>query len=168
MNFQSQKATKGLATTANLPAWICGEHRKRHPLSELLCDVFRQGRPEEERFFYVWWKQVNTMVRSRLTWAEWCQDWGLQGREQTGSDYCWFKDSMLKTTTEQIYSNSFTRTYLLWMLGWAHIISARTFNESMKIKTNNLEGWIDLCINLCVRHKFGKVKPLSDFICVFP
>lgn len=54
LNFQSQKATKGLATTANLPAWICGEHRKRHPLSELFCDVIHQWRPEEERFFHIW------------------------------------------------------------------------------------------------------------------
>lgn len=87
--------------TADLPAWVCGEHRKRHPLSELLCDVIGQWRPEEERFIYVWSKQANTMVRSRLTWAEWCQDPGLQGQEQTESDYCWFKENMLKTTRSE-------------------------------------------------------------------
>lgn len=29
-----------------LPAWVCCEDRKWHPLSELLCDVICQGRPE--------------------------------------------------------------------------------------------------------------------------
>lgn len=62
LNFQSQRATKGLATTADLPAWVCGEHRKWHPLSEILCDVIGQWRPEEERLVYIWSKQANTML----------------------------------------------------------------------------------------------------------
>lgn len=45
----------------------------------------------------------------------------------------------VENNSEQKYSNSFTGTYLLWMLGWAHIISARAFNESLK-RTNNLKS----------------------------
>lgn len=80
----------------HLPAWVSGEDRKWHPLSELLCDVIGQGRSEEERFIYNCPKQMNTMSRSRLTSAEWCPDRGLQDREQTGSDYCTFKEIMVK------------------------------------------------------------------------
>lgn len=46
-----------------LPAWVSGKHRKWHPLSELLCDVICQGRPEEGRFFYLHlFKPLNKML----------------------------------------------------------------------------------------------------------
>lgn len=80
----------------HLPAWVSGEDRKWHPLSELLCDVIGQGRSEEDRLIYNCPKQMNTISRSRLTSAEWCPDRGLQDREQTGSDCCTFKENMVK------------------------------------------------------------------------
>lgn len=81
----------------DLPARVRGEHRKRHPLSELLSDVIGQRRPGEDRFIYNCPKQVNPVSRSRLTSAEWRPDQGLQGREQRGSDCCRFKENVLKT-----------------------------------------------------------------------
>lgn len=80
----------------DLPARVCGEHRKRHPLSELLCDVIGQRRPGEDRFIYSGPKQVNPVLPSRLTSGEWRPDRGLQGREQRGSDCCRFKQNLLK------------------------------------------------------------------------
>lgn len=45
-----------------LPAWVGSEHRKWHPLSELLCDVICQGRPEENMFIYI----------CPYRWTLWC------------------------------------------------------------------------------------------------
>lgn len=86
-----------------LPARVSSEHWKRHPLSELLCDVIRQGRPEGQIYQHSL-KPLTIMLWKcgchwGLTWAGWFPGQGPQGQEQTRSDCCRCRMTTLESNT---------------------------------------------------------------------
>lgn len=94
----------------------------------------------EQKDFYV--LNMNIMMLkskslSRLTLAGWCLVQGLQVQEQKQSDFCWCRMKRLNCGQLPVTANhceNFNGAYPLWMLGWAHIISARAFNDSKEKK----------------------------------
>lgn len=94
-----------------LPAWVSGEQRKWHPLPELLCDVICQGRSvgnvyikplnkiRKNNTIWTWGHMTHNLnVYQLFTLAGWCLDQGLQGQEQTQSDYCGFRMNMFESS----------------------------------------------------------------------
>lgn len=122
-----------------LPAGVSREYRERHPLSEVFCDVFCQRRPGTKRLLcpkheHYDIKEQGKSIKTYLGRMEPGPGSSGPGTKTKRLLLVQNEEITLWTITGANHCENFNGTYPLWMLGWAHIISARAFNDSKEQK----------------------------------
>lgn len=121
-----------------LPARVSREYRERHPLSEVFCDVFCQGRPGTTRFLCPKHEHYDIKEQKSIKTylGRMVPGPGSSGPGTKTKRLLLVSNEEIKlwTVTGANHCENFNGAYPLWMLGWAHIISARAFNDSKEKK----------------------------------